>query len=249
MRGAIIGVLFWSAVAVAQHGFSTYFADLSAFTDDHGAWEVVSAVAMDPLDPKALVSAPGLGTAFNGPSGNTKNLVSKEEHGDTTLHVEFMVPSGSNSGVYLMGRYEIQIFDSWGVAEPQHSDCGGIYQRWRDEAGVPEDKRGYEGRAPKVNASRPPGLWQSLDIEFKAPEFDESGTKIANAEFLTVRLNGIMIHMNEKLSGPTRAALFGDEKPTGPLMLQGDHGPVAFRNLRMGALEEEAGDGDSKIDF
>jgi hypothetical protein len=87
-----------------------------------------------------------------------------------------------------------------------------------------------------VNACRKPGEWQSFDIFFQAPRFDEQGQKTANAKFLRVLLNGLVIHENEDVTGPTRAALFSDEQPTGPLMLQGDHGPVAYRNFRIRPL-------------
>jgi len=144
-----------------------------------------------------------------------------------------MVPKGSNSGVYFMGRYEIQVFDSFGVAKPEHSDCGGIYQRWKEKDGV-----GYEGRPPKVNVSKKPGEWQSFDVTFKAPRFDADGKKIENAKFVKVVHNGKVVHENESLSGPTRAATFDDEKALGPLMLQGDHGPVAYRNLKLKKLTQ-----------
>jgi len=74
-----------------------------------------------------------------------------------------------------MGRYEVQLFDSWSVKAPKYSDCGGIYERW-DEARGP-GKQGYEGHAPLANASRAPGLWQHLHIEFQAPRFDAAGKK------------------------------------------------------------------------
>lgn len=137
-----------------------------------------------------------------------------------------MSPARSNSGVYLMGRYDIQIYDSHGVAEPRHSDCGGIYQRWANH-------RGFEGRPPSVNAARPAGEWQTSDIVFRAPRFDVAGVKTSNATFVRVAHNGVVIHENAEVSGATRAAAFADEKPTGPLMLQGDHGPIAYRNLRI----------------
>lgn len=128
-----------------------------------------------------------------------------------------------------MGRYEVQLFDSWGVDEPQFSDVGGIYQRW-DES-QPEGEKGFEGNAPRLNAARAPGLWQHVKILFKAPEFNESGEKEANAMFEEVWLNGVMIQENVELTGPTRAAAFDDEVTEGPLMIQGDHGPVAVRNI------------------
>jgi hypothetical protein len=168
----------------------------------------------------------------NGPIGRTSNLMSEVEFGDVEAHVEFMVPKGSNSGVYFQGRYEIQVFDSWGVSEPKFSDCGGIYQRYDEE-----QKRGWEGRAPRVNASKAPGEWQTFDIVFRAPRFDAAGRKTADALFVKVTQNGIVIHENVEVTGPTRAAAFRDEKPLGPLMLQGDHGPVAYRNVRIRPVE------------
>jgi hypothetical protein len=127
-----------------------------------------------------------------------------------------------------MGRYEVQLFDSWGVKTPTFADMGGIYQRWDESRGA--GREGYEGTPPAVNASRAPGLWQHLEISFRAPRF-EGKKKVANARFLRVVLNGVTVQENVEVTGPTRAALFTDERATGPLMIQGDHGPVAVRNI------------------
>ncbi len=86
---------------------------------------------------------------------------------------------------------------------------------------------------PRVNASRAPGQWQTFDIIFCAPRFDKNGRKISNARFEKVVHNGIAVHEDVELTGPTRASAYNDEKPFGPLMLQGDHGPVAYRNIRI----------------
>ena len=91
--------------------------------------------------------------------------------------------------------------------------------------------KGFEGHSPRVNASRAPGQWQSFDVVFRVPRFDEDGRKIANARFEKVIHNGIIVHEDVEVTGPTRASAFNDEKPLGPLMLQGDHGPVAYRNI------------------
>lgn len=198
-----------------------------------GEWVSVGSIGQDPDNPKLLVGKPGAGVLLNGPTGRTVNLVSEAVHGDARVHVEFMVPLGSNSGVYLQGRYEVQVYDSWGVKEPKHSDCGGIYQRY-----VELEQRGFEGHAPRVNASKKPGEWQSFDILFRAPRFDAAGKKTADAQFVRVIHNGTVVHEHVHVTGPTRAAAFRDEKPTGPLMFQGDHGPVAYRNLTLEALEE-----------
>jgi hypothetical protein len=210
----------------------------NAWRETIGEWRIVGDTFLNSDDETLLDFSPGGGTAINGDSGHTDHLVSELEHGDVKLHIEFMVPKGSNSGVYFQGRYEIQILDSWGVEDPTYTDCGGIYQRWNDEPGIEDSERGFDGRPPRVNASKKPGEWQSFDVVFKAPRFDEQGNKTADAEFIRVELNGVLIHENEKVGGPTRSAKYSDEQPLGPLMLQGDHGPVAYRNLRMEPLSE-----------
>ncbi|HLF95430.1 MAG TPA: family 16 glycoside hydrolase, partial [Planctomycetota bacterium] len=83
------------------------------------------------------------------------------------------------------------------------------------------------------------GEWQSFDVVFLAPRFDAAGKKTANARFVKVTHNGQVIHEEVEVTGPTRAGAWEDEKPLGPIMLQGDHGPVAFRNLRVRPLKGE----------
>ena len=195
-------------------------------------WRIVGEAVEDPQNPRKLAFEGGTGLLANGDKGRTRNLFTKMQHGDIEAHIEFMVPLKSNSGVYFQGRYEIQILDSWGVKKPKHGDCGGIYQRWRKG-------KGFEGRPPRVNASRAPGEWQTFDVIFRAPRFDANGKKIANAKFVKVVHNGKVVHENEEVTGPTRAAAFRDEKSTGPLMLQGDHGPVVYRNIRICPLKPE----------
>jgi len=193
--------------------------------DDADKLLITPLPAMEVGQPAAAVTRDGI--LANGETGKTCNLVSDVEHGDCELHVEFMVPRGSNSGVYLQGRYEIQILDSHGKDEVGFGDCGGIYSRWINNANV-------EGHAPRVNAARPPGEWQSFDIVFQAPRFDDAGRKVANARFVKVAHNGVVVHKDVELNGPTRAAMDESrEVAAGPLMLQGDHGPVAYRHIRI----------------
>lgn len=163
---------------------------------------------------------------FENSGQNPEPLFTKEEYADAHVHAEFKIPKGSNSGVYVQGRYEIQILDSTGKAKKDllSSDCGGVYERWKDD-------KGYEGVAPMVNAFRGHDTWNTYDIVFRAPRFDASGKKVENARFVEVRLNGILIQQNVPVTGPTRAAFFEDEKPTGPVVFQADHGPVAYRNV------------------
>jgi sugar phosphate isomerase/epimerase len=202
--------------------------DLSAWRSDTGQWAAIGDARLNPADEKLLIAEPGMGAMFNGPTGKTVNLLSKQEFSDVHAHIEFMVSKDSNSGVYFMGRYELQVFDSWGkTPEYPGIECGGIYERW-DENRKP---KGFEGHSARVNASRKPGQWQTFDVVFRAPRFDKAGRKIANARFEKVTHNGVVVHRDVQVTGPTRSSAYDDEKPVGPLMLQGDHGPVAYRNI------------------
>jgi len=231
--------LFWIAAAfLRQEGGTELVGDtLDSWRKPTAGWMQAGEVSLDPAEPKKLAWKEGKGVVFNGKDGRTSNLFSSVDLKDVELHVEFTVSKGSNSGVYLMGRYEVQILDSWGVKEPHYSDCGGIYQRWDPKRG--KGNEGYEGHPPKVNASKAPGEWQTFDIVFRAPRFDAAGKKISNALFVKVTHNGQVVHENVEVTGTTRAGAWEDEKPEGPIMLQGDHGPVAFRSLRYRALPAE----------
>lgn len=188
-------------------------------------WLAVKAVRYDAGDPKRLQAVAGPGDRIvNGTDGKTQDWITDEKFGDMELYIEWMVPQGSNSGVYLQGLYEIQVFDSWGKAQVNYSDAGGVYHRWIDNKGV-------GGSSPKVNASRPPGEWQWYRIWFRAPRFDAQGKKTENAKFIKVVHNGIVVQENVEVDGGTRAHLPIAEAPKNPLMLQGDHGPVAYRNI------------------
>jgi hypothetical protein len=137
------------------------------------------------------------------------------------LHVEFRVPympekkgqARGNSGVYVQGRYEVQILDSYGL-ESKNNDCGAI----------------YEVAAPSVNACKVPTVWQSYDIEFTAPKCVD-GNK-TEPPVITVFHNGIKIHDKVKItSDNTRAGLGGNVCTPGPIMLQFHGDPVQFRNV------------------
>lgn len=178
------------------------------------------------LGPTQLSGRPApSGVMLNGPGGRTNNLCTDRRLGDVELYLEFMIAKGSNSGVYLHGLYELQIFDSWGsLDEMSSSDAGAIYHRWTDN-------RGVGGSAPRLNAAKRPGEWQSYQAWFRGPRFDAAGRKTQPARFLRVLLNGQAVQTDVDVEGPTRASLEIPEAGQNPLMLQGDHGPVAFRNL------------------
>ncbi len=194
------------------------------------AWSEVGDINVHPISGKAEIMD-GSGVLLNMPGKKNKgaDIYSNEEYGSFDLSFYYMMFPGSNSGVYLQGNYEIQLLDSWGVEHPTSGDNGGIYERWTEE-GV-----GYEGRAPRQNASRAPGIWQHMMISFTAPEFDEAGEKTANAR-VSVTLNGVPIHSDVELSGPTRGAS-DKEKARGPIRIQGDHGPIAVRDMEVIAYD------------
>ncbi len=139
---------------------------LDAWRPPTGAWAFVGGVHLDPDNPKRLAPEPGSGVLYNGPTGKTSNLVTREAFGDLEAHVEFLIPKGSNSGVKLAGLYEVQILDTAGKAAVKGSDCGGIYPR-------AEAKPKYhyidDGHPPRTNAALPAGRWQTLDVTFRRP--------------------------------------------------------------------------------
>jgi hypothetical protein len=181
-------------------------------------------------DKLSAVSATG-GSIVNGLNGQSQDLLSDEKFGDVEVYLEFMLARGSNSGIYMQGHYEIQLFDSFAQSKLNYGSSGGIYRGFsKPGSGT------FAGSPPRVNAARPPGEWQSLQISFQAPRFDASGKKIANARFLRVLYNGALIQENVEVDEPTISAQGTPEAPLGPLMLQGDHGPVACRNIYVRTL-------------
>lgn len=209
--------------------------NLNSFTDAGKNWTIAADALADLTKPGQMKAISGEGVLVNIPGkANNSHLVTKESLGDVELELEFMMAKNSNSGVYLQGRYEVQLLDSWNKPKVTYEDCGGIYQRWDEQR--PDANKGYEGIAPLANVARAPGLWQTLKVRFRAPRFDAQGKKIEPARFEEVYLNGTLVQQSVAVTGPTRSSLFEDEKATGPLMLQGDHGAVAFRYIKYRAL-------------
>ncbi len=150
-----------------------------------------------------------------------QGCTSRQKFGSGELHLEFMLPfmpnargqGRGNSGVYLQGRYEVQVLDSFGLSGEQN-ECGGIYSIAK----------------PKLNMCLPPLTWQTYDIEFQASTFDDAGKKTADG-LMTVRHNGVVIHDKVKLTHATTAAPVPEGAAPGPLYLQ-DHGnQVRYRNI------------------
>lgn len=213
--------------------------DLSGFDSKKDNWKIVGDATASIDQKNTLISRPGTGVLVckhdQDTYGEEFDLFTKEEYGDMDLSLEFMLGRESNSGIYLQGRYEVQLYDSWGVKNPKFYDCGGIYQRRN------ADGSQFEGYAPRYNAYKAPGLWNKMDISFQAPKFDASGKKISNAKILYVRLNGLLIHENVELSGPTGGAVGQNEVAKASLRIQGDHGSVAFRNIEIKNYSQKPG--------
>ena len=180
---------------------------------------VVGIAEMSAEAPNLLIAKTGEGEMINLAKhhGDSVDIYSKDKFGNCRIELEVMVPKGSNSGIYVMGEYEIQVLDSWGRQKMNGGDMGAV----------------YGASPPKVNASKKPGEWQQYVIDFKAPKFDSSGKKIEKAELVKVELNGQVLHEKLKMNQQTPGGVTGAESPTGtgPLMFQGNHGPVAYRNI------------------
>ncbi len=164
-------------------------------------------------------------TIENGYAIDGGNITSKQSFGDCQIHLEFATPekvegSGQgrgNSGLYFMGRYELQILDSYENDTYYDGQCGAIYKQ----------------SPPLVNASRKPGEWQTYDVVFTAPRFDADGA-LKSPAFITAFHNGVLIQNHFELQGGT----FWDEPPhytahdeRGPLSIQYHGNPVRFRNI------------------
>src|SRR5262245_7190605 len=139
-------------------------------TEAKSKWSV-GQVAVDDKSPSKLAVTPlgdgGSGILINASGG--VNLYTEQKFGDGTIEVEFMIPKGSNSGIYVIGEYEVQILDSFGKEKVGPGDMGGL----------------YGAAAPKVNACKKPGDWQKFVIEYQAPRFEDN-KKVANAKFIKI---------------------------------------------------------------
>ena len=232
----VLTVLTAFPVVAADTPWGELFAGdkLDAFTGKTDGWTWAKTVTLDSSSPKKLTFEAGSGILINGQKGTARDLYTKEKYGDVEIHVEFLIAKGSNSGVKFHGHYEIQITDSAGRKELTGDDCGGIYPRAELK---PRYRHLDKGIAPTVNAAKPAGEWQTLEATFLAPRFDKDGKKTVNARIVKATLNGQLIHQDRELLTPTGSNHTRPEVATGPFMLQGDHGPVAFRNVKVRAVQ------------
>lgn len=152
----------------------------------------------------------------------TGDIMTNERLTDHYMHLEFRCPdmpeakgqARGNSGVFLQGRYEVQVLDSYGLTIPGKGDCGAVYNQF----------------APLVNACKPPMVWQTYDVIFRAPRLDASG-QVAEWTRITLIQNGLVILNNVILPGPTGGNIDDKFGEPGPLLLQDHTNLVAYRNI------------------
>jgi hypothetical protein len=204
-------------------------------------WKVGKA-EVDPDDPKRLVVKEGGRDLINTATTHNQSvdLVTQARYGDCRIELEVMVPQRSNSGIYVFGVHEIQVLDAYGEHTYPKGNMGAIYgvqgpsyfparwlelKSWADPEWKAWSKTAeYDACVSKV--VKKPGEWQAFAIEFRTPRPD------APARFLRVELNGHVIHENVEVGKP-------GGRSDGPLLLQGNHGPVAYRNIRITPLGGE----------
>jgi hypothetical protein len=227
MLKSLSNALMWSAATLVL-ACATQAADMPFNGKNLDGWKLkgskeqshwtVGKAKMDPESPSNLSvtkTAEGPAELINAKEGGV-DLYTEKKWGDATIEIEVMVPLRSNSGIYVMGEYEVQVLDSYGKVRVGPGDIGGL----------------YGAAAPKKNAAKKPGEWQKFFIEYQAPRF-AGNKKTANAKFIKITLNGEVIHENVEMKDVTPTGVTGKEAPTGPLMLQGNHGPVAYRNIKI----------------
>ena len=195
--------------------------DLTAFNQPIAGWQALGDVAVPWTNQRAMDGSPGEGLWAHIPKRKNKadDLITTSAYGDIELEFDYLLASGSRATVYLHDAYPMVLADDGSGVSPHVESNGGI-----------------PGYAPRQQVSRAPGLWQHLKVAFKAPRFDNAGTKIAPARLLRAELNGIVIHEDIPLQPlPGRA-----EKSLAPLRIAVANGPIAFRNAKITPLSEKS---------
>lgn len=203
--------------------------NLDAFNNPGKDWTLVSDASTDPKE-DGLKTTGGNGILINTSKKDGSNLQTKEELGDVQVSLDFMTTKASSAAIYLEGRYGVRLGDNWLNTTSTINDPGAIESRTNNE------NQSYEGIAPLTNESRAPGLWQHLVIKFRTPVF-KNGTKVTNARFEEVYLNGVLVQVQDEVTGPTQSASLKDEAATGPLAIKVDAGAIAFKNITYTLLD------------
>lgn len=222
-------LFFLTYVQQTQAQIKVDLSTLNAFKNPTANWNIVGNVIADINKPYTFTYSVGNGILMNLPNATAnKDLFTTQKFGDVDIELDCMMTKESSSGIYLQGRYKIQLFDSWGVAIPSSSDMGGISKRV--DGNKNEDQSKINGSAPRQNVAKAPGLWQHLKISFLAPRF-VNGIKKGNAKILRMELNGVLIQKDIELSGTTEGAVSKTEVSEDALRIQVNKGQVAFKNI------------------
>jgi hypothetical protein len=223
---------------------------LQGWKDLKNLWRVGKA-ELDPDDPRRMVAKEGGTDLVN--IGIGDDIKTEARYGDCRIEIEVLVPKMGNSGIYVMGRHEIQVLDGINAPTSPKGNMGAIYD-FRGPAYFPAEWQSASWQDPKWKAwmksdayqecvrkvLKPPGEWQKFAIEFRLGGRDPATKTATPARFVRVELNGVTIHENVEFEKP--------ENP-GPLYLQGNHGPVAYRNITITPLEggaKESNPGERK---
>lgn len=228
-------LLLFCCVLSSQYAFSQTshripLSQLDEFENPGKNWILASDVSID-LNKSTIKLVTGKGVLVNQPVKGSTNLVSKTQiEGDSEISFEFMTSRQSSSALYIFGRYKILLTDSWSNPHASQSDLGTLEVNSSDNSG-------FNFVLPYSKVEKAPGLWQHMRIKFRAPEFDASGIKTKNARYEEVYLNGILIHQDIAVTGPSKGSLFNDESTSGPIVLLADEArAIAFRNISYHSL-------------
>jgi hypothetical protein len=200
---------------------------------DEKAWIFAKDAKLESKEGKLLEAVePGKGPVWvNGTKGRLPDLITTKDYKDVEVHVEFLLGKNSNAGIKFHAVYEIQLLEMTNKKGPlTGASMGGIYPRAELK---PKYHHIDEGIPPKVNAAKPAGEWQTLVVTFRSPRLDSKGEKTANATVVKAVLNDQVIHENQEFKTPTGNNHTAKEKAAGPFMLQCDHGPTAWRNVKI----------------
>jgi hypothetical protein len=199
--------------------------DLENFQEGTNGWITAENVFMDRQTKYHCKIEQGKGIVVS-QGDNDNQLITRLEYGDLDLEMDFMLAKNSVGLLFLQGCYGIQLSDSW-RSETLSAQSSGVILS------------GDSNKLPALNVSKAPGLWQHLVVKFKAPRFDSSGTKVADALFTEVILNGKRIHKDVAVSQVTQFAPSKNEREKASLVMVSQFGPVAFRDIQYKNYEDK----------
>jgi hypothetical protein len=224
---SLTGVSLSPFFALAQAPPILSLNDFKPSTGSGKSWEPVGDATFGIAAEKVKKSA-GTGVILYTGSAQNSTLASNTFFGDTEAEFDFALDKGATFGVLLQGRYRVNLSDSWGATNPVTADMGGI-------GPLKQNGGAFTGLAPLINVAKAPGLWQHVLIKYRAPKLS-SNTKVGNALFEEVYINGVLVQENAEVTAPSAGSTFDAEAGTGPLVFLAGNGTVAIKNIRVSNL-------------